>query len=188
MMISTKPEAQMSIQTMIDDVLKKEGGYTDNPLDHGKCTNMGITLSTLDEFTGKKNGKDNIKALSQADAWHIYYNNYYIKPAIYSLPSALQPLIFDMAVNQGPHSAIKLLQLELKTLGYMYRAADGINGPITIAASKKAINDLGAKFINSVVNRRIDFYHAIVEAKPNQSMFLKGWIARAETFREHETV
>jgi len=176
----------MTIQTLIDDVLKKEGGYCDNPHDKGGPTCMGITLATLDDFTGKKNGKADIKALSKPAAKSIYLKNYYLKPGINYLPSALQPLMFDMAVNQGPGSAIKLLQLELKNLKYIYRAADGINGPITITAAQKAITDLGDKFINTLVNRRIEFYHDLVEAKPNQSVFLKGWIARAETFRPPE--
>src|SRR5574343_485278 len=45
----------MNIETMLDNLLKTEGGYVDHPADKGGPTNYGITIPALNEYTGLRN-------------------------------------------------------------------------------------------------------------------------------------
>lgn len=173
----------INIETIITNVLALEGGFINNPLDKGGPTNHGITLAALNEFTGYKNNEHDIQILTQVQARAIYRRNYYTTPHINQLPEEIQPLVFDMAVNHGPKTAIKLLQSQLLANGYFPGAIDGIIGPQTVTAATKAIGGLSQVLINNLVNRRIQLYQSIIKKDKSQAAFAKGWIARAETFR-----
>lgn len=174
----------MNIETMLDNLLKTEGGYVDHPADKGGPTNYGITIPALNEYTGLRNNtKNDIKELPKYIARDIYMELYYRKPKINRLPNNIQPIVFDMAVNHGPKIAVQLLQSQLLADGYHINKVDGDIGPLTINASKSASIDLGPVFINNLINRRIARYKAIIKHDPSQKVFEKGWIARAESFR-----
>jgi len=173
----------MNINKLLDNVLEHEGGFVDHPNDKGGPTNYGITLAALNEYTGLRNSKLDIKMLSEHTARAIYQENYYRKPGINRLPEAMQPLLFDMAVNHGCKTGVQLLQSQLLADGYECGLVDGYIGRSTIAAAIKALADLGQVFINNLVNRRIARYRSIIKHDPTQAVFEKGWIARAETFR-----
>ena len=98
------------IETLIAEVLKKEGGYVNHPADKGGPTNYGITQDTLTNYLGRKATIDDVKNLQKSTAAEIYENNYFIKTGIQLLPEPIIPLMFDMAVNHGGHGAIKMLQ------------------------------------------------------------------------------
>jgi lysozyme family protein len=176
------------IEKLIADVITKEGGYVDHPNDKGGPTKYGITRKTYaDYISNQGNGVPptaaQIKAITKAQAADIYKKLYYTRPNINLLHEAVQPIIFDMAVNSGPERAVTLLQRELTENGYDIGSIDGIIGKKTIAATDKAIADQGHYFINNLVNRRISFYQQIIKNDPSQVVFKNGWIARAESFR-----
>jgi lysozyme family protein len=178
----------MTIAQLISAVIAKEGGYVNHPNDRGGPTKYGITRKTYADYIGNQgNGTQptpaQIKAISKALAAEIYKKLYYIRPNINMLNEAVQPIVFDMAVNHGPERAITLLQRELAENGYSIGAIDGIIGKKTLAATDKAIAAQGAYFINYLVNRRITFYRHIIENDPTQAAFKDGWFARAESFR-----
>lgn len=175
------------IYKLITDILAKEGGYIDHPKDRGGPTNYGITIPALNEYTGRNNDRTDIKLLTEQSARCIYRENYYRKPGINKLAKSIQPIIFDMAVNQGPKTAVRLLQSQLFEDGYQVGKIDGKIGPLTIALTSRALSDAGDIFINRLIDRRIDRYRAIVKHDPGQAVFEKGWIARAETFRPEAT-
>lgn len=171
------------IQQMIADVLKREGGYINHPRDKGGPTNYGITQETLSNYLGRHCTIADIKALSKKTAADIYEHHYFIKSGIEQLPTEIQPLLFDMAVNHGNHNAIKMLQRELREYGYdAVGKVDGVIGNLTIGATQAAIKLLGKRFINALVTRRINFYRNIVDNHPEQVVFLNGWINRANSF------
>ena len=99
-----------SIDQMIQDVLKREGGYVDHPSDRGGPTKYGITQNTLSKYYGYAATTDEVKALSIDVAEEIYKRNYFYGPAINTLVEDIQPFIFDCAVNHGPRTAIKFIQ------------------------------------------------------------------------------
>lgn len=173
-----------SMDQMIADLLKREGGFVNRVEDKGGATNYGITRATLSNYLGKQCSVADVKAMTKATAVDIYSFLYYIKPKINKLPVAIQPLVFDMAVNHGCYKAIKMLQLELiEFLGRtVVGQADGLIGDKTIAATNAVLATHEQLFINKLVERRLNFYHAIVENDPSQKIFLNGWEKRANSF------
>jgi hypothetical protein len=62
-------------------------------------------------------------------------------------------------------------------------SVDGIVGPTTRGATEKALEKMGNALQNAIVEERIKFYHSIVHRRPDQKVFLDGWIHRAESFK-----
>jgi lysozyme family protein len=170
---------------LIDDLLKKEGGFCDDPTDRGGITNFGITKVAYADYYNKPVTSitdDDIKGVNKVTAERIYLSNYYVRPKISVLPEQLRPLMLDMAVNHGVITAIKLLQQALA--GFDYECvADGVIGSQTLGQATEALADHSGVFINHLVDLRSSLYHRIVNNNPAQARFIKGWLARAESFR-----
>jgi len=102
----------------LDAVLAHEGGYVNDPHDPGGATKYGISSRAYPDV--------DIEALTIEDAKDIYLNDYWHKMRCDELPSGLDLLVFDAAVNQGPGAAATMLQ---KAVGAQM---DGIIGPRTM--------------------------------------------------------
>lgn len=171
-----------TVDEMIADIIRREGGYSNNKNDRGSYTKFGVTLKTLNSWRGKECSQEDVKALTKEEAAQIYKAGYFYKPKIDKLPEALQPVVFDMAVNMGPKQAIKIMQ---RVIG---RIADGISidgiiGPKTVKAARDAINAIGTSVVvNQITDERIIFYRNIVKRDPSQIVFLNGWENRAREF------
>lgn len=172
----------MNIDQLIDDLIRREGGYVDNPNDKGGPTKYGITIKTLSLWLAREATEADVRNLDKRTAHEIYYSWYYIKPGINSLPAIIQPVMLDTCVNHGRQRAVKMLQTVLGNHGYGYSAIDGKLGDRTIAAAKAAAEDLGSRLVQYIVNRRVIVYENIVRHDETQRQFLGGWIARAESF------
>lgn len=173
----------MTIDDITKHIIKIEGGYSEHPNDRGGPTNMGITQKTLTSFLGRSTTADDIRRMTVKQAKDIYEQHYYHYPRIDRLPDILQPIMVDMAVNHGPRRAIKLLQEELQHGGFNVGRIDGVIGQMTIKATNHALAEHSTDFIDYLINRRLAFYHDIVNRDPTQAVFLNGWIARAESYR-----
>jgi lysozyme family protein len=151
--------------------LKNEGGYTDDPHDHGGPTNFGLTIADLSAWKRRRATADDIKNLSMPDVEKIY-RAFYWEPLRLDLVNdqSIATALFDTGVLNGTATACKLAQ------AICGLEPDGHMGPHTIGA------------LNSV--RRLDFlrslqhliqgrYTSIVQRNPSQGVFLKGWQARA---------
>ena len=174
--------AQGGVDQMIEDILRREGGFVDHPNDRGGPTNFGVTLKTLMAFRGRALSAEDVRRMAVEEARDIYRSNYFLRPKIDQLPALLQPQIFDMAINHGPGTAIKLLQSVLTDAGHPC-AADGGIGDETTTCAKAAVSALGNSLSNLLVEKRIDFYEAIVDRDASQGVFLRGWLRRANEFR-----
>lgn len=172
----------MIIKQLLDEVIKKEGGYVNHPADKGGPTNFGITLAVLTVHRGKKCTADDVKAMSEDEARDIYEDMYYLKPKINLLPDALEPQVFDIAVNSGPGRAIKMLQQVLNLAGFEC-SVDGDIGPKTVHAAQLGYEAMGPYLVNALSEAREAFYQNIVARNPSQKVFLRGWINRARSFR-----
>jgi lysozyme family protein len=139
--------------TILDAILRREGGFVHDPVDRGSCTNMGITLRTLGDWRGTPVTCDDVRKLSEQEARDIYRARY-LAPFVGVDPD-LKPQVVDIAVNSGVLRARTLLALALQ--------------------SPKPPN-------TALAIERLKFYARIVAADPTQSKFLKGWIARACEF------
>ena len=114
------------IDHFLDQLFSNEGGYSNNPRDPGGETMWGIT-----QRVARANGYYGpMVSLSKDFAIKIYEKDYWKPVKGDILPSLLKFEVFDMAVNAGPVTAIKLLQRALNV------EDDGIYGPQTLNALK----------------------------------------------------
>ncbi|HCT3678747.1 TPA: glycosyl hydrolase 108 family protein [Acinetobacter baumannii] len=176
----------MSVDKYIDDLIKREGGYVNNPNDRGGATNYGIT-----EAVARVNGwKGPMRDLPLDLAKQIYKQQYWINPR-FDQVNTLSPLIaeelLDTGVNCGVAFAKPLLQRALNLLnnqgkgGWPDLAVDGIYGSATLGALKIFLTKRGKdgekvmlKVLNIMQGQR---YIEICERNPTQEQFFYGWIS-----------
>ncbi|WP_237058296.1 glycoside hydrolase family 108 protein [Microbulbifer sediminum] len=174
-----------SVNEMIDDILRREGGFVDHPADRGGPTRYGITRATLSAYLGREAQYAEVKNLEREVARQIYQRNYFYQPQIDQLPPAIQPFIFDCAVNHGPGRAIKFVQDVCNRAGYKPAlSVDGTMGPDTRKGAEWAQGQLGESFLRALLEERLNFYRRIVERDPSQDVFLAGWTNRVNEFDE----
>lgn len=170
--------AGVSIESMINSLIEREGGYVNHPADRGGPTNYGITRQTLAAWRGRSVTTEEVKRLNRSEAAEIYRASYYFGPGIDGLPAAIQAHVFDIAVNSGPRTSIRLLQRALNRCGAGVKE-DGVLGPATRAGAA-AIP--GAAINRELVGVRLRFYDDIVAGDPRQRAFIDGWRKRANVF------
>lgn len=167
----------MNYVDAIEQVLKHEGGFVNNPLDKGGATNWGITQRVYEAFKGRKVTIDEIKSMPKSEAIAIYKRNYWDAIGgdairFYSVAFSL----FDQAVNRGVSAALKQAQ---SVLGL---TPTGRLDPSFIS-SLNAIKE--EKFLSDFVKASKDAYNAIVSKNPSQSIFLKGWLNRVTSLENY---
>lgn len=155
----------------IGRVLKHEGGYVWDPKDPGGETNFGISKRAFPSI--------DIKGLTKETASELYRKNYWIPLNLEFVASQVTAdQIMDIGVNMGVKTAATILQNALNHLGQNV-GVDGAVGGGTLAAIA-AVDALALN--NQMVGIRIAKYRNIVKARPDSLKFLRGWVARAETF------
>ena len=178
-----------TIDRIIDDVLKAEGGFVDDPTDAGGATNYGISLRYakgigLDLDGDGDTDRDDIVLVTPETARKLYLHDFYYEPRLDKLPPELQPQMVDFAVNCGAPKAIEALQRTLNRRFGCDLIEDGRMGPSTRVAAERSCADFGwVRVNNDLVDARVLYYRAIVNTKPAQAKFLAGWTKRAEEFR-----
>ena len=88
------------IEDMTAEIVRREGGFVNDPDDPGGATNFGVTIHTLRALRGTATAAD-VKALTEAEAIAIFKDQYFKRPKINQLPAALQATVYDMQVNAG---------------------------------------------------------------------------------------
>jgi lysozyme family protein len=170
------------VEAMIEDVIRREGGFVDHPADRGGPTRFGITQAALARHRGRAVSAAEIESLSLDEARQIYRQDYYQRPRIDRLPAGIQPFVFDAAVNHGPQRAIAFVQQVCNLAGFGSLVVDGICGPRTSRAAHDAAWAMKDWLLAALVEERRNFYQAIVRADPSQAVFLEGWLNRLAEF------
>lgn len=159
-------------QRCVEIVLKHEGGFVDHPVDPGGATNFGISLryarslgSQLDLDGDGDVDKDDIVRVTVEKAAIVYQNWFWKDVRGEELPSGLDLVVFDFAVNSGAGRAIRYLQ---KVLGVQQ---DGVFGPATMLAVKQA-NAM------DVINRLSDERLKFLQGLRTWPTFGRGWTNR----------
>lgn len=173
----------MTVDELLDEIIRKEGGFVNHRLDRGGPTNLGITQNTLSKYYGRRASIDEVRNLTVDQAKEIYTRDYYAMPRFDTLPEQLQPIAVDTGVLFGPRRAIMFLQSIVNQAGFGPVAEDGVIGPLTRESINNAYREMKAYFINAVVEERIAFHENVVNNDPSQNVFLQGWKNRAESFR-----
>lgn len=174
-------------QFVIEQILRFEGGYVDNPADRGGKTNLGITeeVARACGFTG------DMKDLTKDFAINVYCKQYF-DPIMFDELAKRSPLLaelmVDIAVNNGVKRAGEFLQRALSNLNNPAQniIVDGVIGAKTITAMNDYLDnrskDGEKNLIASLIGIRLNFYHRIVEndkevnPKKQQRNFINGWI------------
>ena len=148
---------------IIEQVLEHEGGYVNDPKDLGGETKYGITKRFYPDV--------DIKNLTIEQATEIYKKDYWDKNKVESLPQNLWHIYFDMCVNMGKRTAVKVLQRAANNKGRDIEVDGGL-GPMTIGALKGVELDRVRAF-------RVKYYVDLITARPEQEKFYLGWFRRA---------
>ena len=161
-------------------VLGVEGGYVNDPNDHGGATKAGITQAVYDDWrVGKSLCRLPITGISAFEINAIYRDRYWLPICGDKLPHGIDLVTFDAAVNHGVRQASKFLQ---RALGV---DDDGFIGPKTVGAA--IVDDaahLTTKVIADILDQRTDFYDNLVLRDNSQKKFLNGWHNRITKLRK----
>ncbi len=173
-------------------IVKREGGYVNDPSDLGGATKYGVTIGTMRRL-GLDLDKDgdvdasDVRRLTQKRAVEIFKQHYYYHPKIDKLPQMLAASVFDMQVNAG-NNAIKLLQRLLQKFGEPV-VEDGALGPQTIGAAQRVYEAAGSLLVDAYGIERRNYYYRLADKRVASRKYARtkqgakgGWIKRAEEF------
>ena len=160
------------VELLAPFILKWEGGFVNDPDDRGGATNRGVTIATWRQVGYDKDGDgdidvDDLRLLTREDVIRRvlkpHYWDRWQADKIHSQPVA--NILVDWLWGSGIYG-IKIPQ---RVLGV---TADGIVGPRTLAA----LNDAEPRtFFDKIKAEREAFLLRIVENRPVQCKFLRGW-------------
>lgn len=138
----------------LKEVLKSEGGYTNDPRDPGGPTNFGITIIDYRKYINSSGTAEDVKNMTVDQAKTIYKSKYWDAMGCDNLPSGVDYTVFDYGVNSGVGRAKKVL------------------------AQFAAIKD-PVQMINAINDERLAFLKRL----KTWSTFGRGWGPRVERVR-----
>lgn len=168
----------MNIDEVLNDLIKVEGGYVNNPNDAGGETNFGITKATA-----QANGYiGDMRNMNAAIARSIYRKQYIEAPKFDKVAAIMEAVgceLIDTGVNMGVGTAAKFLQRSLNVLGGYGLVVDGKIGQRTLetliaykALRGKQGETVLLKMLNSLQGAR---YIELVEQNAKNRTFVYGW-------------
>lgn len=174
----------MSIESIIEGVIGREGRYSNNAADRGGETMWGITSAVA-----RANGYGGpMRDMPREVAKDIYHRRYVRGPGFAALMTLSEPIaeeLVDTGVNMGPAVAALMLQKALNGLndqGRLYSdiREDGDVGTATfnaLAAYLRARGPEGEavmlKALNCLQGAR---YIELARGRPKNEAFLYGWL------------
>lgn len=182
----------LTVRTIAEEIVAREGGFVNDPADPGGATNFGVTIHTMRSL-GLDLDRDgdvdvaDVRLMTRARAVDIFIEHYFVRPRIAELPEALQASVFDMQVNAGSN-AVKILQRLVTEMGFP-ATVDGVIGPATLRAVQAAHDAAPAHIADAYAIARRNYYLRLADARPASRKFARsrsggkgGWIRRAEEF------
>lgn len=168
----------------LNELIGKEGGYSNNPSDLGGETNWGITKSVAraNGYTG------DMRTMPRATAEKIYLSIYWTRPRfneVAMLSESIAEELFDTGVNMGVGKASEFLQVSLNAFnkqGTLYPdiGEDGTLGSVSISTLKTYLRLRGKggeqvmlKSLNCLQGAR---YIEIARSRKANEDFVYGWI------------
>lgn len=143
-------------------ILHHEGGYVNHPADPGGMTNLGVTKRVWEEWVGHEVDEKTMRNLTPEIVGPMYKVKYWDKIKGDDLPTGVDYVVFDAAVNSGPGRAAKWLQACVGV------EPDGGIGPKTLAAVRAFDTN---QLIEDYAKRRLSFLIDL----PTWNTFGKGW-------------
>jgi lysozyme family protein len=168
----------------IAKVVKEEGGYQSGSADAGNYfkgkllgTKFGITPNAYFSYYKKEPVQDTIKNLTVDQAVPIYKKNYWDKIRGDEIKNdSVADLLLFVIVNSGTGMIKSLKHIMNETAGKKIVAET--TTPFT-TEEIKLLNALPQDiYFNKVKAWREGFYKALVQKKPSNQVYLKGWLNR----------
>lgn len=173
------------VDALIEEVIGREGGYSNHPADRGGATRWGVT-----EAVARAHGwRGDMRRYPREEAIAVYRRLYWLRPAfdkVSPLAPRLAAELFDTGVNMGPPVASGFLQRALNALNrggrdYADLAVDRRIGPATIAALAAFLRSRGTAgeevLVKAVDALQGERYVRLAEQRPANEAFLYGWLA-----------
>ena len=175
----------MDVDRLIDDVIGREGGYSNHDADLGGATRWGVT-----EVVARAHGwRGDMRHYPREEAVAVYRRIYWLRPGFDRIAEAAPAVateLFDTGVNMGPAVAVGFLQRALNALNrgasdFADVAVDGRIGPATIGALKRFLARRGrageAVLLKALEALQGERYLRLAEERPGNEAFLYGWLA-----------
>ena len=162
-------------ETFFDELIKHEGGFTDDERDPGNqrgdghgnkgSTNLGVTAKVWAEWTGEPAPIEVMKQLIKAHIKSMYKARYWDAVQGDQLPSGVDISVADFGVNAGPSRAAKRLQRVVMA------TQDGKIGPKTLSM---VFNMEPAILLDKYAEAREAFYRSLKTFE----IYGRGWLRR----------
>jgi lysozyme family protein len=156
-----------NFELCLSHLLQHEGGYVNHPQDPGGRTNLGVTQTVWEDWIDRSVSEDEMKALTPSKVAPLYQELYWDRIKADKLPSGVDYLVFDAAVNSGVSRAAKWLQT---TVGAV---ADGAIGEQTL---KQVLLTNPLMVIDKYTAIRLEF----LKGRSTWPTFGKGWERRVK--------
>ena len=179
-------EARIEIDELIDNLIEREGGFSNHPADAGGPTCFGITeaIARAHGYSGA------MRSLPRVEASRIYQRLYWRRPRFDEVAKRSPRVaaeLFDTGANMGPAVAATFLQRALTALNrngsdYSDLVPDGRIGAQTLAALDAFLAKRGQASGEAVLLRALEAlqgerYLRLAERRPANEAFLYGWLA-----------
>lgn len=166
----------------IEGLLRREGGYVNHPDDPGGATNYGITQRAWDAYSLERGHQTcSVKALQRPDAIAFYWDEYWTRLGLGTVPVGLAIHIMDMSINAGVRVGVRLAQRAHNILRPADSAAlmeDGILGPVSRVALSRLWSRYPEGFAACYAGERYCFYARLVGSSERYRSFIRGWANR----------
>lgn len=162
---------------IINEIIRVEGGYVNDPRDSGGETNFGITVAVA-----RANGYNgDMRDMPRSVAFDIYSAKYWDAVRgddLVELSEAVAEEVVDTSVNMGPGRAGKFLQRALNVLTDAGLKVDGAIGPATLGALRKYMGkrddeETLCKALNCLQG---SYYIDLAERREKDRAFIYGWL------------
>jgi hypothetical protein len=175
--LSKELSQEVNFREGLKFVLAAEGGISDDAADTGGLTNLGITHGEYAQYRASHGlPSRSVRDISLIEARDIYKHIYWTNSGCGFTPRRIAISCFDWQVNSN--RGISTLQ---QTLGV---SVDGIAG-------KETFNELNYWLNKGKEDKLLHNYFDIREADyrrwgvGSQSVFLNGWLRRAESLKSY---
>lgn len=167
--------AAQNFEKILAIILQNEGGYVNNRRDPGGATNFGITQNTFTAWLLLNHiPATSVRNITRQQVAAIYRTQYWSTCRCDELPSGVDLVVMDLAVNSGVTRSIKFLQ---KALGFTGKDVDGHIGVVTLSRINGPSN-VGVVPAATIIQRDCALRLSFLQALTNWKWFGKGWRTR----------
>ena len=173
-------------ERIINEIIRVEGGYVNDPSDSGGETNFGITVEVAraNDYNGAMRG------MPRSVAFDIYSARYWdaVKgDDLVKLSEHVAEEVVDTSVNMGPRRAGLFLQRALNALNsqaklYPDLVVDGAIGPATVSALRGYLAERNELVLTRALNCLQGAYYVdLAERREKDERFVYGWFKNRVT-------